>query len=113
VPLLRFVILRISLYLIPGKELIILSIVLLLFLFDSGLFSLKTMPGLIFFLASIPLWQTILTSTITIYVEILPLLKVCRMFPKGYLIVINTEIPQITKIQNLYLSGVFFYSLSF
>ena len=91
-PLLRFVILKISLYLIPGKELIILSIVLLLFPIDSDWFSLIIVLGFIFFPTSIPLQQTILTSIITTHVEILPLLKVCRMFPKHDLTVINTEI---------------------
>lgn len=91
-PLLRFVILRISLYLIPGKELIILSIVLLLFPIDSVWVSLIIVLGFIFFPTSIPLQQTILTSIITTHVEILPLLKVCRMFPKYDLTVINIEI---------------------
>ena len=91
-PLLRFVILRISLYLIPGKELIILSIVLLLFPIDSVWFSLIIVLGFIFFPTSIPLQQTILTSIITTHVEILLLLKVYRMFPKHDLTVINTEI---------------------
>ena len=91
-PLLRFVILRISLYLIPGKELIILSIVLLLSPFDSTSFSLKIVLGFIFFPTSIHLQQTVLTSIITTHVEILPLLKVCRMFPKHDLTVINIEI---------------------
>jgi hypothetical protein len=68
--------------------------------------------GFIFFLTSIPLQQTILASIITIHVEILPLLKVCRMFLKDDLIVINTEILQLTKIQNSGLSRVFFYFLS-